>query len=99
MRVATLANKEPWKDRALPRPLSFELAMQLSDNNTSTPGATTGEASSTSHNTVQSVADAARQFIDCAQRLSSRPVRNTLFTNAILTFYFEIIIIITANTV
>ena len=63
MRVAALAGKDPWRDRAAPRPLSFEAAL-ASDTATTTSTTTT----------TQSLAIAARQFIACAERLAQRTV-------------------------
>ena len=89
MRVAALANKDPWKDRAQPRPLSFEHALQLGNSageTASSNAASTSSTGATAHNAVQTVADAARQFVACAQRLASRPVTYK-FANCQLLFF------------
>lgn len=70
MRVAEIAGKQPWKDRTLPRPLSFEDALGR-DNSGGAAASTTQRADQQ----VSSLATCARQFVQVADRLAARERR------------------------
>ena len=71
MRVAALAGKDPWRDRCAPRPLSFDAALVPETASASAAAATAASGG------AQSLADAARQFVACAERLAAREVRGS----------------------
>jgi ubiquitin-like 1-activating enzyme E1 B len=71
MRVADIAGKQPWKERSLPRPLTFDAALAL----TGAPAAAAGESERRADQRVPSVAACAAAFVAAADRLAARAQR------------------------
>lgn len=72
LRVADIAGKQPWKDRTLPRPLTFEAALAMT-----AAGGGGGDAQLRADQRVPSVAACAEQFVAVATRLLARERRVT----------------------
>jgi ubiquitin-like 1-activating enzyme E1 B len=68
LRVAEIAGKQPWKDRTLPRPLSFDDALR----HDAAPSDVVGQRADQQ---VPSLAACARQFVQVADRLAARERR------------------------